>query len=390
MNAAVSTTTYTECPQGGVPSQGISTNTVPANAIPANAIPANAIPANAVPAHVAVSDILYILQNSSASALDKRRGSTRTYDSLFTEWIAGKTNLKPTTKYKYEYLYQLHVKPYIGDKSLCDITAKDISQLVQDKKAVLATAVVRDIASCIIRQSLHYAEGLGYIERNVARFVDIPTVSQNHGRALTNTEINALRQTAHASHRLGIAVDLLIYTGMRKGELLALTWDDIDMDNKEIHVNKSWIRVCTNGNARGELTTPKTKKSIRVIAVPSVLIERLRSYKERETEEGRGDRKIVLCQRYEDKHLSPNNFERLFRQWKDAAGVGKEIHIHSLRHTYCTLMNEAGVDNWTLIQQTGHTDTRMLEMVYLHQRTKEAQHHAADKLEGKLKELKMA
>ena len=132
MNAAVSTTTYTECPQGGVPSQGISTNTVPANAIPANAIPANAIPANAVPAHVAVSDILYILQNSSASALDKRRGSTRTYDSLFTEWIAGKTNLKPTTKYKYEYLYQLHVKPYIGDKSLCDITAKDISQLVQE------------------------------------------------------------------------------------------------------------------------------------------------------------------------------------------------------------------------------------------------------------------
>ena len=318
------------------------------------------------------------------------RGDTLTYDAFFDEWIKSKTRLAPSTWNKYNYLFRLHISPHLGDKTLTSITTKDISDLIEVKREELATSCIREMVCCILRQSLKYAEGLGYISKNVARFVDIPTVVQDHGRALTNDEIQRLREEA-GRHRLGIAIDLLLLTGMRRGEALALTWDDVDFEKGTVSVTKSYVAdINKYGVKKGcRFAPPKTKKSNRVITIPPSLIKALKEYKEREERQGRGDYRFILSQDNKDLPYDTANFSRLFRKWRDAADVGKEIHIHSLRHTYCTLMHEAGVDNYTLIQQTGHADTRMLENVYLHKRSMKMQENAAQMYEEKIQEVLM-
>ena len=328
--------------------------------------------------------------NTSVASLSSSSQTKKsvTYARFYKEWIKSKTKLSPATKSKYNYLYHNHIDAHLGDKLLTEIKPSDIAALIEIKKEELASSIVKEIVCCVLRQSLKYAEGLGYIDKNVAKYVDIPTVEQNHGRAMTNDEIKRLLEEAH-KHRLGISIDLLLYTGMRRGELLGLRWDDIDHERGTIRIERAFVRSVDKrtGKTVDVIGSPKTKKSAREIAIPKSLIETLRAYKKREERAGRGGYKYLLSKDGSDEPYNTANFSRLFRKWRDTADVGKDIHIHSLRHTYCTLMHEAGVDNYTLIQQTGHVDTRMLERVYLHKRNMKMQENAVAKYEAKLQEI---
>jgi len=177
-------------------------------------------------------------------------------------------------------------------------------------------------------------------------------VKQQHSRPLTNEEIVKLINVAK-EHRLGIAIPLLLFSGMRRSEMLGLTWDDVDFSKKEITVDKGFVTTRSKGNI---LKDTKTESSNRIIAIPTQLVNMLKAYKCSQETKSR----YVISQKKYDKRVEPNNFSRLFRTWCRQADI-RNISPHSLRHTFCTLCQENSIDTFTIMQQVGHTDSRMLE-----------------------------
>lgn len=304
-------------------------------------------------------------------------GEHISYGVFFNEWLQLKRlKLHPHTALKYEGLYRCHLQEPLENVNLTDINIPLLSALIQTEiDQGTATSTINDIFRCIVSQSLTYAEGKGDIEKNPMRFIKLPSIKQNHGRAMTDKEIGLMWSVARRD-RIGIALPLLLGTGMRKGELLALEWSDIDFECAEITVNKAW--VCIGG--KGVLTDTKTVKSNRIIPIPANLVQMLRQYKEKECQ----GRRYVIGQTRSDKRIDPNNFDRSFNKWRNRAGVGKDIHIHCTRHTYITMMHELGIASEDLKGITGHADTRMIDRVYIHQRTDASQRKAVQQYDSVL------
>jgi len=322
-----------------------------------------------------LSEILNILKKQQ-----EYPGDEITLDSFMQSWFIGmKSSIMPNTYNKYHYLYRLHLKPYFGGHPLTKIDIDMIQELVALKANQLASSVVREIFSCVLKQAMRSAEGRKLIPSNPCTFVKLPQVKQDHGRAMTDEEICRMMETSRKSWSW-IAFPILIYTGMRRGELLALEWSDINFEKNEIRINKSWVRE--KGKSGGTLNDPKAQ-SFRVIKVPEALMNLLRRCR---VNEGKG-RTYVVSQLRSDKRVSPSNFEKMFNRWKKKAGISKEVHIHTTRHTYCTLGQEAGADAFDLIQQTGHSDPRMLYKVYFHARTSEAQEKVSDRIGDRLESI---
>jgi integrase len=109
--------------------------------------------------------------------------------------------------------------------------------------------------------------------RNVFSNVKVPTVEPHERRALTEEEIDLVNRTWHG-HRMGHAVMIMMYCGLRRGEVLALTWKDIDLEKKVLQVNKS-VQMFKN---QPQIKKPKSKAGTREIPIPNILIDILRDF----------------------------------------------------------------------------------------------------------------
>lgn len=302
-------------------------------------------------------------------------GDSILFTDYMEDWFKGKSAvLADNTKDKYRALYDVHIKPTFEKLMLTEVTLSRLQDLINAKIPELASATIREIKSAILAQAFKKAQGMGLIKLNPVQFVETPKVKQNHSRPLTNDEITKLINVSKC-HRLGITIPLLLLSGMRRSEMLGLTWDDIDFIKKEITINKGFVSTRSKGNI---LKETKTESSNRIVAIPTQLIDLLKSYRKNNP-----DRIYLIGQSKADKRVEPNNFSRLFRKWCKQAGI-ENISPHSLRHTFCTLCQENSIDTFTIMQQVGHTDSRMLERVYVHKRSNELQQRAADTLGEKL------
>ncbi|NLM63581.1 MAG: site-specific integrase [Mollicutes bacterium] len=154
---------------------------------------------------------------------------------------------------------------------------------------------------------------------------------------------------------------LLFYTGMRKGELLALTIDDIDLENKTININKTCSYVTGKGYI---VTTPKTLESKRIIYINDKTIDVIKEYLK------------YISNQYEFKKDTPlfsingalipkETLRRNFKYYQRLAGV-KDIRLHDLRHSHVALLINLGQDPLTIKKRLGHSDITITLNTYGH------------------------
>ena len=156
-----------------------------------------------------------------------------------------------------------------------------------------------------------------------------------------------------------------LFTGLRRGEVLALTWDDIDFENAVIYVNKALVRV-RNYDGRKEKTRleigePKTESGKRVIPMIDTLIPILKEQKKRA---GKTDSNLVFPSE-SGGYIDPGNYNRKFYKIIEAAGIPK-ANPHSLRHSFATRALEAGVDLKTTQELLGHSSIDITANLYTH------------------------
>ena len=150
---------------------------------------------------------------------------------------------------------------------------------------------------------------------------------------------------------------LEITTGLRLGEILALTWDDLDMKNKTISVNKQVQRI----KSELKITTPKTAASIRKVALCDECFNQLHILHSRQ----RTDTNLIFPSPITGGLRDPSSITRKLHRMQKRAGV-PQIRFHDLRHSFATLSLEQGMDIKTVSHMLGHTDAGFTMNTYMH------------------------
>lgn len=317
-------------------------------------------------------------------------------DMPFGEWMDhwyqyySKPKIQATTQAAYEVRIYNHVIPDIGHIPLNKLTQNDLQQYYTRLKHTgrlirtelygegLSDRMIRGIhASC--RAGLQKAVEDGLIRVNPAIGCKLPPKKAREMQVLTREEMQRFLIQAKAEGYYELFL-LELSTGLRRGELMALQWDDLNFGTGELRINKQIGRI------KGKLTvtTPKTKTSIRTIILPPPLLKVLKEYKETVN-----SRWLFPSPVKEDIPMDPANVRGRLHLILEHAGC-KQVRFHDLRHTFSTMALEAGMDVKTLSALLGHVSSATTLDIYTHI-TDDMQRNAAAHIDrgiGKTEPLK--
>lgn len=285
------------------------------------------------------------------------------------EWLASYTmNSKPATRSAYEEHIRVHIKPSLGDIPLKQLSTRDIQQLYTNllKERELSPKTVRNIHG-VLHRTLEQAKLLGYIRVNPADAAVTPRVEKKQVETLDAEDIGkflaAIRGTKY-EYPLFVAV----FTGLRQGELLGLTWDCVDFEHGMLLINKQHNRV--KGDTEFRFASLKNDKA-RVLTAADEVMEVLKLQKERQTAWaaalGDGwsnpDNLVFTTEfgRYINNKVLYQNFKRIMKKLGNP-----NLRFHDLRHTYAVNSLRAGDDIKTLQENLGHATASFTLSTYAH------------------------
>jgi integrase len=215
----------------------------------------------------------------------------------------------------------------------------------------------------ILRRAFQKALNDGLISKNPCDGVDTPSPEDYEPTIYTEEQYNTLIKKLKG-HRMEAFILIAGMCGLRRGELLGLTWDDVDLKNGIITVNKNVVSTKSKGI---ETKDPKTKKSKRKFAIPPAIIPSLRRL--------RGVGQIFT--RLDGEQYHPGTVSRMFRDFLEENEL-PHIRLHDLRHFNATMMLKYGISEREAQERLGHSTGQMTKK-YQHI-LKEMDRNAADKL----------
>lgn len=287
-------------------------------------------------------------------------------------------NIADSTRESYEERIRNRISPYLGKLSLNTITTDHIQRWITEMNEKLSAKSVRNLFN-ILRPALEQAVLNQKIPRNPCTGVKLKSVVRQHGDVFDKTEINAALNAAKGT-TMYLPLLLELSTGMRRGEVLALTWDDVNFKTREITISKSAYVY----KGERKVKSPKTASGIRTLTVSKNLIDELliahNDYLTNQKLYGARfvDSNLVVCQE-NGKPYHPDSMTTKWCRFIRKNNL-KHIRFHDLRHTNATTMIESGVDIKTVQTRLGHSDVSTTLNVYTH-RTKNMDENAAQKID---------
>lgn len=293
------------------------------------------------------------------------------YNDWLNFWLENyiEPNAKMRTTESYRRIIDKRLRQELGKCEMGELTAPMIQAFVTGlitkgnvaTKKGLASSTVNTIIT-VIQSSLKTAVLSGYIEKNVAESVRRPKIKSKEIECFTVAEQKKMESAALCDKRMKMAgIVLCLYTGLRIGELLALTWEDVDLKSGLIAVNKACHdKIEKNGTAR-IVELPKTPSSKRIIPVPKQLLPVLRQLKKT------GKCETVISSP-EGKPIAIRSYQRSFSLFLKKLGIAHK-GFHSLRHTFATRALECGMDVKTLSEILGHKNAAITLNRYVHSLT---------------------
>ncbi|MFN2557989.1 MAG: site-specific integrase [Nitriliruptorales bacterium] len=201
--------------------------------------------------------------------------------------------------------------------------------------------------------------------RNVAEHANPPKVARPEVNTWTAVQVR--RFLAHVEDSRWYPMWLLYFTtGMRRGEVLGLRWDDVDLDAGKVAIR----HVLTRVDGKTISTEPKTSKGRRTIALDAASVAALRGWRQRQLEErlaaGPAWQNTDLVFTWPDgSFVGPNLPTKWIRELADDIGLPR-IRLHDARHSFATLALESGVDVKIVSERLGHANTAITRDVYQH------------------------
>jgi integrase len=317
------------------------------------------------------------LKTALLSEIDKGnyvKSSKLSVKAYLTQWVDDYVtpNLSPNTAETYRFIAKKHIIPALGDVALSKLRPQLVQSLYSEKlKSGLSHATVQKIHN-ILHKCLENAVRTGLIMRNPLVGVDCPKVQRREMTTMNETDIHLLLDYAQSSPYYSLFYTL-IFTGLRRGEALALKWGDVDLLLLKASINKSLSYLNTpKDGSRILLKAPKTAKSRRFISItPSNAIV-LREYHETTDRKRQSiglppltDNDFVFCTFNDGNPYLPNSITHAWIKLTRRCGLpGKRLH--DCRHSYASLLLRQNVHPSVVANQLGHASVRTTLDIYSH------------------------
>lgn len=293
----------------------------------------------------------------------------RNFEDVLNLWMDNnRIRLKKATVTKYQNLIDTHIMPELGKVKLSKIDATQINAFLMHKlengrldgKGGLSPSYVRSMM-LVIHAVVKFA-----VDEQMMETLKTPIckpVLEKKEISILNTE-NRKKLEDYLKTELDLTktgILLSLYMGLRIGEICALSWNDVDLENRIVHVRHTVARV-KNTEETGKSTmliidTPKTKASVRDIPITQNILPILKTLFETSTSE------YVISDT--ENFVNPRTFEYRYHKILDKCGI-ESVNYHILRHTFASRCIEVGVDVKSLSEILGHANVSVTLNTYVH------------------------
>lgn len=283
-----------------------------------------------------------------------------TVRKIYVEWLNAVVNrVKESTFANYRNKFEKHILPEFGDIPCADLTAGKINAFINKKLADgLSASYVRDIFT-VFKTMLKYAqEEYGF--RLSLKNVVLPKTERKQAEKISDTEQKKLVSHLKANMSLtAFGILLSLFIGLRIGELCGLKWEDVDFQNKILHIRRTVQRISSaNGNRKTKIviSAPKSAPSFREIAIPDALMKYFEMFRDEANH-------FILSGT--DKPVEPRTMQYRYKKILQSAEV-ENHNYHKLRHTFATNSAEKGFNVKALSAVLGHSSVTLTLNRYIH------------------------
>lgn len=284
-----------------------------------------------------------------------------TVGTYLSRWLENTAREKtgPTTYPRYKQVVDNQITPYIGGLPLARLSALDVEDFYAEMKRKGVPPASRRQAALVLTNAVRHAVRLKMIPSAPTAGVMKPKLADRETRVLTDDEVKVFLAAARRSRHYALFA-LAVGTGMRRGELIALHWPDVDFDAATVTVRRTLVMV-------GEefiLKEPKTKASRRTISVPAFALDAMHEHRKKMVARGFLDRAVFCNCRggfLRGYNLLRNSFQPILAR----AGLPR-LRFHDLRHTHATALLSRGHPIKAVSQRLGHSDVAITLRVYTH------------------------
>ena len=298
-----------------------------------------------------------------------------TLGALLTQWLADYVTMRttPRTLESYSSIVNRHLIPALGAIPLTELQPQHIQSYyaralekgrADNKGGLSARSVLYHHR--IMAKALDYGVKMGMTARNVTDVVTPPRVARVTMATLSPEEVSRFLDVAKESSYY-VFFATLLYSGLRRGELLALRWRNLDLDKASLAVVETAYQL---GNGEYIIKEPKTAHSRRMVLLSPALVELLKEY--------RADQELLRIQlgigltendfvfiRHDGSPIYPNAVSHAFHGIIKKVGL-KHVRLHDLRHTHATLMLKAGIHPKIVSERLGHANIGITLDTYSH------------------------
>lgn len=290
------------------------------------------------------------------------------FSTVSQEWLdERKLFLKESSIAKYRNILNWYLLPEFSDRYITEITKEELScfftRLLKSGGVCgkgLSPRVIKSVISV-------YKAVAGYAcDCNDVKVVPVGKFplkdSKKPMRVLSVKEQQKLEQFLFSDiGRTGLGIMLCLYTGIRLGELCALRWNDISLEDKKLDIHATMVRIQTpedpDHRTKVIVTAPKSVCSIREIPLPSAILPLLQKVK--------ADNDTYFLTGLQNIYIEPRTMENRFKAITAACGI-EDVNFHALRHTFATRCIEQGFDVKSLSEILGHAGVKITMDRYVH------------------------
>lgn len=282
-----------------------------------------------------------------------------------------KLNLKYNTYENYRFTIKNHINGYLGKKKLTDLSPALLQNFINAEFKKGYSKKTMTITHSVLKNALNMAVyPWGLIKQNPMLYVKIPKYEERPTtkkdlKIISLEDFDHMLEITPEGHPFYIPLNIGFYTGMRVGEVCGLTWDNVDLSNGTITVEKQMVK----NDGAWVYGTPKTSSSNRTIFIGQTLLAILKKHKKQQLENRMKYGKLYIdsnavCTKEDGELVTPSVVKWNTRRISNALSLS--FNFHSLRHTHATLLLENGAKMKEISERLGHSRISITMDTYSH------------------------